>query len=86
MADLRTVVLALSPRAAEALERRMAGYELRPNDAALLRQVGDEISVQLNAFAEGREVRPAAITEDGEPQRVAERMAQAALSAVKASA
>lgn len=84
--DLRTVVLALSPRAAEALERKLSGTRLKPNDAALLRQVGDEVNAQLNALATGAELAPAPITEDCEPKRIAARMAQAGLDAVKAVA
>lgn len=82
--DLRTVVLALSPRAAEALERQLTGEKLEANDAALLRQVSDELNVQLNGLATGAAVQPAPIAEYTDAQRVAQRMAQAAAEAVSA--
>jgi hypothetical protein len=84
MADLRTVILALSPRAAEALERQLTAQASRPNDRALLRQVNDEINVQLHALAMGADVKPVIISEDTEAQRIAQRMAQAASEAVRA--
>jgi hypothetical protein len=84
MADLRTVVLAMSPRAAEALERQLLSVPLAPNDAALLRRVSDEVNVQLHGFATGVDVTPALVSEDTEAQRIAQRMAQAASEAVRA--
>lgn len=69
MADLRTVVLVLSVKAADALELKL---EDKPTDESLVEKVRDELRAQRGDLA------------PNEAKQLAERMAKAGLDAVAA--
>lgn len=71
MADTRTVVLVLSPRAAEAVERRLNGDNSSVDDLLLIEKVIDELRAQRADLA------------PLDAKAIAERMAKAGAEALE---